>query len=84
MSQLGRGVEAGFETRNSDPCLICGLRERQVETGVLIHLEDRNSDCFTDVTPVSKNVSARTKILGKPRGLLDPHFTDEEAKCQRG
>lgn len=36
----GRGVEAGFETRNSDPCLICGLCERwQVETGVLLHLE---------------------------------------------
>ena len=84
MPQLGSGVEAGLETRNSDPCLICGLRERQVETGALIHLQDRNSDCFTDVAPVSKNVSVCTKTLSKSRGLIDPHFTDEETKCQRG
>lgn len=79
-SQLGSGVKAGFETRNSDPCLICGLHESQVETGALMDLEDRNSDCFTDVAPVSKAVSARTRS----RGLIDPHFTDEEDKCQRG
>lgn len=32
---------------------------RQVETGVLIHLEDRNLIALFDEPPVSKNVSAR-------------------------